>query len=123
MLKAARLAALFFCQPSGGPAVAGGKPATNRRDGGHTAEEATFRELVKHWHEWSPTEYNVPQSVFNTRPFQTPLNPSRFPAVPDGSGDGAIHSELSGNFVNFLRRGNDHKELSVWRELRYLLPR
>eukprot|EP00959_Pyramimonas_sp_CCMP1952_P420720 8812771-Pyramimonas_sp.AAC.1 len=98
MLKAARLAALLLCQPSGGPAAAGGKPSTNRRDDGHTAEEATFRELVKHWQEWSPPENNVPQSVFNTRPFRTPLNPSGFPAVPDGSGDGAVHSKLSDNF-------------------------
>eukprot|EP00959_Pyramimonas_sp_CCMP1952_P349168 7315804-Pyramimonas_sp.AAC.1 len=60
MLQAAELAALFFCQPSGGPAVQEGKPSAKKRADGHAAEEATFKELVMHWQDWSPTENNVP---------------------------------------------------------------
>eukprot|EP00959_Pyramimonas_sp_CCMP1952_P241137 5039601-Pyramimonas_sp.AAC.1 len=58
-------------------------------------EEATIDELVMHWQGWSPTENNVPKSVLNTRPFAKPLDPILFPAVQDGSGDGAIHSNYS----------------------------
>eukprot|EP00959_Pyramimonas_sp_CCMP1952_P380145 7963944-Pyramimonas_sp.AAC.1 len=54
-----------------------------------------FNELVMHWQDWSLTENNVPKSVLNTRPFETPLDPVRFPAVQDGSGGGAIHSNSS----------------------------
>ena len=48
MMKAAKLAALFFCQPSGGPAVAEGAPSHDRRDDGHTRVEASFDEQVKY---------------------------------------------------------------------------
>eukprot|EP00959_Pyramimonas_sp_CCMP1952_P069935 1460197-Pyramimonas_sp.AAC.1 len=44
IFKAAKLAALLFCQPSGGPAVQGGSPSAKKRADGHTAEEATFKE-------------------------------------------------------------------------------
>eukprot|EP00959_Pyramimonas_sp_CCMP1952_P172129 3596633-Pyramimonas_sp.AAC.1 len=46
MFKAAKLAALFFCQPSGGPAVRGGGPSKETRADGYTVEEATIDELV-----------------------------------------------------------------------------
>eukprot|EP00959_Pyramimonas_sp_CCMP1952_P399759 8376271-Pyramimonas_sp.AAC.1 len=83
VFKAAKLAALFFCQPSGGPAAQGGgtseKTRAERSDG-YTLEEATIDELVMHWQDWSPTEDNVPKSVLNTRPFKVALNPVEFPA-------------------------------------------
>eukprot|EP00959_Pyramimonas_sp_CCMP1952_P085843 1795606-Pyramimonas_sp.AAC.1 len=60
MFKAAKLAVLFFCQRSGGPAAQGGSPSTKKRADGYTAEEATFKELEMYRQDWSPTENNVP---------------------------------------------------------------
>eukprot|EP00959_Pyramimonas_sp_CCMP1952_P320239 6701678-Pyramimonas_sp.AAC.1 len=62
MFKAAKLAALFLCQLSGGPAVQEGNPSPSKRADGYTAEEASLKELVLHWRDWSPTENNVPKS-------------------------------------------------------------
>eukprot|EP00959_Pyramimonas_sp_CCMP1952_P025025 525130-Pyramimonas_sp.AAC.1 len=123
MFKAAKLAALFFCQPSGGPAVQGGNPSTKKRADGYTMEEATIDELVMHWPDKSPTENNVPKSVLNTRPFAKPLNPIRFPAVQDGSGGGATRSNYSVAFIEFLKRGSAHADFFPRQENHYLLSR
>eukprot|EP00959_Pyramimonas_sp_CCMP1952_P170652 3566266-Pyramimonas_sp.AAC.1 len=58
------------------------------------------------WQDWSPTEGNVPKSMLNTRPFKVSLSPVEFPAVQDGSGGGAIHTNYSDAFIDFLKRGN-----------------
>eukprot|EP00959_Pyramimonas_sp_CCMP1952_P354651 7429080-Pyramimonas_sp.AAC.1 len=58
--KAAKLAALFFCQPSGGAPVQGGSITKTKRVDGYTSQEATISELVMYWQDWSPTEGNVP---------------------------------------------------------------
>eukprot|EP00959_Pyramimonas_sp_CCMP1952_P297464 6223106-Pyramimonas_sp.AAC.2 len=83
MLKAAKLAALFFCRPPGGAAVQGGIITRAKRADEYTSQEATISELVMYWQDWSPTEGNVPKSVLNTRPFETALGPNAFPAVQD----------------------------------------
>eukprot|EP00959_Pyramimonas_sp_CCMP1952_P046722 975958-Pyramimonas_sp.AAC.1 len=66
----AKLAALFFCQPSGGPAVQGGGITQTKRADGYTLQEAAVNEPVMHWQDWGPTEGNVPKSVLKTRPFE-----------------------------------------------------
>eukprot|EP00959_Pyramimonas_sp_CCMP1952_P217668 4552407-Pyramimonas_sp.AAC.1 len=60
MFKTAKLAALFFCQPSGGSAVQGISITRATRADGYTAQEATVDELVMYWQDWSPVEGNVP---------------------------------------------------------------
>eukprot|EP00959_Pyramimonas_sp_CCMP1952_P017796 377671-Pyramimonas_sp.AAC.1 len=70
MTKAAKLAASFFCQPSGGPAVQGGGTPKTKRADGYTLQEATIDELVMYWQDWILTEGDVPKSVLNTRPFE-----------------------------------------------------
>eukprot|EP00959_Pyramimonas_sp_CCMP1952_P423864 8878737-Pyramimonas_sp.AAC.1 len=60
MFKTAKLAALFFCQPSGGSAVQGGSVTWATRADGYAAQEATVNELVMYWQDWSPVEGNVP---------------------------------------------------------------
>eukprot|EP00959_Pyramimonas_sp_CCMP1952_P011643 244529-Pyramimonas_sp.AAC.1 len=95
MFMAAKFAALFFCHTPGGPAVQGGGTSKKTRAAGQTLEEATIDELVMYWQDWSPTEDNVLKSVINTRPFKVAMSPVEFPAVQDGSGGGATHSNYS----------------------------
>eukprot|EP00959_Pyramimonas_sp_CCMP1952_P225397 4713808-Pyramimonas_sp.AAC.1 len=83
MFKAAKLAALLFCQPADGAAVQEGSATKTKRADGYTSPEATINELVMRWQDWSPTEGNVPKSVLNARPFETALGPGAFPAVQD----------------------------------------
>eukprot|EP00959_Pyramimonas_sp_CCMP1952_P071264 1487971-Pyramimonas_sp.AAC.1 len=56
-----------------------------------------------YWQDWSPTESNVPRSLLNTRPLKIPLAPEKFPAVQDGSGDGA--------------RGDARAEFFPWQDI------
>eukprot|EP00959_Pyramimonas_sp_CCMP1952_P229745 4803299-Pyramimonas_sp.AAC.1 len=123
MFKAAKLAALFFCQPSGGPAAQGGGTSKKTRADGYALGEATIDELVLHWQDWSPTEDNVPKSALNTRPFKLPLNLVAFPAVQDGSGGGAIHSNYSVTFNDCSKRGDAYTYCFPWQDDHHVSPR
>ena len=128
MLATAKLAALFFCQPAGGPAVPpafGGKgnPSADRRDDGYTRKEASFDERVRYWANWCPAAGSLPTAVFGTHPFSTPLATDKFPAVNTGTGDGARHSLLSPAFIEYLEQGDDHEGLTTWVDSYNFLPR
>eukprot|EP00959_Pyramimonas_sp_CCMP1952_P040575 848533-Pyramimonas_sp.AAC.1 len=73
MLKAAELAALFLCRPSGGAAVQGPGLAGQTQDGGCAQVEASFDEMEPHWIEWY-----VPKSTLGALPFATSFSPFRF---------------------------------------------
>eukprot|EP00959_Pyramimonas_sp_CCMP1952_P151524 3170307-Pyramimonas_sp.AAC.1 len=69
MSKAASLAALFSCQPSGGAAVQGLGFAGRAREDGCAQVGASFDEMVPYWTEWCPTRRNAPKSTLGALPF------------------------------------------------------
>eukprot|EP00959_Pyramimonas_sp_CCMP1952_P438688 9184308-Pyramimonas_sp.AAC.1 len=54
MAKTAKLAVLFFCQPSGGSAARSGNVARGTRTDGYAEREATINELVMYRQNWAP---------------------------------------------------------------------
>eukprot|EP00959_Pyramimonas_sp_CCMP1952_P042483 888358-Pyramimonas_sp.AAC.1 len=65
MTKTAKLAALFFCQPSGGSAARSGNvPGATRADG-YAQQGATINELVMYWQNWAPSIGDIPVSLLN----------------------------------------------------------
>eukprot|EP00959_Pyramimonas_sp_CCMP1952_P075881 1586065-Pyramimonas_sp.AAC.1 len=54
MIRTAKLAVLFFGQPSGGSAVWDGHIKCPAGEGGCARQEAKVRDLVMHWQDWSP---------------------------------------------------------------------
>eukprot|EP00959_Pyramimonas_sp_CCMP1952_P235447 4920120-Pyramimonas_sp.AAC.1 len=105
MIKTAKLAVLFFCQPSGGSAVWDGHIKCPTREDGYARQEAKVQDLVTHWQHWSPEEGKVPRSILGALPFREPLTDKEFPAVSNGTGGGAIHSFYSDDFKDFLGKG------------------
>jgi hypothetical protein len=104
-IKAAELAVLFFCQPSGGSAVRDGHITCSTREDGYARRGADIKDLVMYWQGWAPAAGNIPASILDARPFRASLTDDEFPAVSNGSGGGAIHSFYSEAFVNFLKKG------------------
>eukprot|EP00959_Pyramimonas_sp_CCMP1952_P082682 1727837-Pyramimonas_sp.AAC.1 len=102
MMKAARLAAWFACQPPGGSAALGWTCNNDLRGDGCAKIEATFEEHVMHWTNWCPTEGAAPVSMLETLPFADPATTVSLHS--DGSGDGAKHSLFSPEWTEFMSK-------------------
>eukprot|EP00959_Pyramimonas_sp_CCMP1952_P381856 8001895-Pyramimonas_sp.AAC.1 len=72
-VKAVRLAAWLFCQPSGGSADQGWACNSELRADGHAKVEATYEGHAMDWTNWCPTEGAPPVSMLETLPFADPL--------------------------------------------------
>eukprot|EP00959_Pyramimonas_sp_CCMP1952_P160346 3353947-Pyramimonas_sp.AAC.1 len=90
MMRAARFAAWFFCQPSGGSAAQGWVCENELRACGLANIEATYEESVSYWTDWCSTESGAPTSILGTLPFAKTLR--TFPVNATGAGQGARHS-------------------------------
>eukprot|EP00959_Pyramimonas_sp_CCMP1952_P370024 7749735-Pyramimonas_sp.AAC.1 len=92
MVQAAKLAAWFCRQPSGGSAAQGFVHENRLRADGCAQVEATHDELVSDWYDWCPIGNSVPKSVLGTLPFAEPFEKRDFPASSTGAGQGARRS-------------------------------
>eukprot|EP00959_Pyramimonas_sp_CCMP1952_P018912 399539-Pyramimonas_sp.AAC.1 len=73
MIKTAKLAVLFFCQPSRGSAVWDGRIKCATSEDGYAEQEAKVQDLAMYWQDWSPEEGKIPKSIFGALPFREPL--------------------------------------------------
>eukprot|EP00959_Pyramimonas_sp_CCMP1952_P368062 7710185-Pyramimonas_sp.AAC.1 len=90
--KAAKLAAWFFCQPSGGAAVQEAGYVGPTLADGCAKVEATCDEMVPYWIQWCPTGLGAPQSTLGALPLPDYIDTKQFPFVSDGSEGGARRS-------------------------------
>eukprot|EP00959_Pyramimonas_sp_CCMP1952_P225736 4720323-Pyramimonas_sp.AAC.1 len=110
MLKAAKLAAWFFCQPCGGSAVQGFAYANELRADGCAQVEARYDEIVSYWTDWCPVCNGTPKSILGTLPFSDPI---KITAFPTGSAE----------WRNFILTGSGYQAFLHLSEFHFLPER